>query len=91
MQGRRYPIVGNVCMDQMMVNIGLDEAYCGDEVVLIGTSGDVHVTINDLVDCYGGSAYEFMVLLNSRIARRYQPVAEISYFVTRKLELPVQW
>ena len=88
MHGKKYPLVGNICMDQMMVNIGSDAAYCGDEVVLIGTSGDLEITINDLVDCYGGSAYEFMVLLNSRIARRYQPAAEISYFVTRKLESP---
>ncbi|MBP6869445.1 alanine racemase [Candidatus Babeliales bacterium] len=74
--GKKHPLVGNICMDQMMVNIGDSEAFCGDEVVLIGKSGDQQITINDLVDCYGGSAYEFMVLLNSRIARRYQPCSE---------------
>ena len=72
MHGKKYQLIGNICMDQMMVNIHPDSAYCGDEVVLIGKSGDLRITINDLVDCYGGSAYEFMVLLNSRIARRYQ-------------------
>lgn len=71
-KGQRYPIVGNICMDQMMVNIGSDTAYCGDDIVLVGTSGNLQITINDLVDCYGGSAYEFMVLLNSRIARIYR-------------------
>jgi alanine racemase len=74
-------------MDQMMVNIGQDEAYCGDEVVLIGQSGHVHVTINDLVDCYGGSAYEFMVLLNSRIARRYQLESEIPLKVSQVFDI----
>ena len=77
MQGRRYPIVGNVCMDQMMVNIGSAQAYCGDEVVLIGKSGDMEITINNLVDLYGGSPYEFLVLLNSRIARRYTDNSEL--------------
>jgi len=72
MGGKKYRLIGNICMDQMMVDIGNDSAYCGDEVVLIGKSGDVQITINDLVDSYGGSAYECMVLLNSRIARRYQ-------------------
>ena len=72
MRGKKYPLIGNICMDQMMVDIGGDEAYCGDEVVLIGKSGDLQITINDLVNCYGGSTYEFIVLLNSRIARRYQ-------------------
>lgn len=72
MKGKQYPIVGNICMDQMMVNIGWDEAFCGDEVVLIGSSANKTITINNLVDCYGGSAYEYMVLLNNRITRKYQ-------------------
>ena len=71
MQGKKYPIIGNICMDQMMVNIGNAQAYCGDEVVLIGTSGGQEITINSLVDLYGGSPYEFLVLLNSRIIKRY--------------------
>lgn len=70
-QGKKYAIIGNVCMDQMMVNIGNDQAYCGDEVVLIGKSGDQEITINSLVDLYGGSPYEFLVLLNSRISKQY--------------------
>ncbi|AXK60886.1 alanine racemase [Candidatus Chromulinivorax destructor] len=71
MQGIKHPIIGNICMDQMMINIGNHQAYCGDEVVLIGTSGDQEITINSLVDLYGGSPYEFLVLLNSRISKQY--------------------
>ena len=74
--GKKYPIIGNVCMDQMMVNIGSGQAYCGDEVVIIGKSGDMEITINNLVDLYGGSPYEFLVLLNSRIAKRYATSSE---------------
>jgi len=76
MQGKKYPIIGNVCMDQMMVDIGSDQAYCGDEVVIIGKSGDMEITINDLADLYDGSPYEFLVLLNSRIVKRYTTVSE---------------
>ena len=36
MRGKRYPVVGRVCMDQIMVNIEWDSAYNGDEVVLLG-------------------------------------------------------
>jgi len=78
MNGKKYQIVGNVCMDQMMVNIRFDQAYCGDEVVLIGKSGDAEITINNLVDLYAGSPYEFLVLLNSRITKRYVVCAELS-------------
>lgn len=76
MQGKKHLIIGNVCMDQMMVSIGSDSAYCGDEVVLIGTSGNQEITINNLVDLYGGSPYEFLVLLNSRIVKRYAHLAQ---------------
>lgn len=72
MQGKKYPIVGNICMDQMMVAIGRDQAYCGDEVVLIGKSGNEHITMNDLAHWYAGSVYELMVLLKSRVPRQYR-------------------
>ena len=39
-RGKRYPVVGRICMDQMMVYIGWDTAYNGDEVVLLGEDGD---------------------------------------------------
>jgi alanine racemase len=71
----------------MMVNIGTDNAYCGDEVVLIGQSGNVQLTINELAELYGGSAYEFLVLLNSRIARQYLPVMQNSSMLNRYNDL----
>lgn len=71
MQGKQYPIVGTICMDQMMINIGSDEAYCGDEVVLIGRSSEnKEITVNELVDLYEGSPYEFLVSLNSRMNKK---------------------
>ena len=72
LRGDKYPIVGNICMDQTMVNIGSGEAYNGDEVTLIGRSDNQEITVNDLVDCYDGSPYEILVLLNKRIPRYYQ-------------------
>ena len=43
-RGHRYPIVGRVCMDQFMVDIGQDSAWNEDEVVLIGAQGDDAIT-----------------------------------------------
>lgn len=34
--GKKFPQVGRICMDQFMVNVGQDEAVAGDEVVLLG-------------------------------------------------------
>lgn len=71
LQGNKYPIIGNICMDQLMVDIGSGQAYTGDPAVLIGKSGNQEITINDLADSYGGSPYEMLVVLNSRIPRQY--------------------
>lgn len=69
--GNIFPIVGNICMDQMMIDIGNCSAFNGQEVTLIGKSGDREITINQIADLYGGSPYEFLVLINERIEREY--------------------
>src|SRR3989339_295688 len=58
--GRRYPIVGRVCMDQFMVNIEWDSAYNGDEVVLIGKQGNEEISVDDLAQKSGTIAYEIL-------------------------------
>src|SRR5204862_3218043 len=46
--GKRFPVVGRICMDQIMVAIGWDSAYNGDEVVLIGESGGAAICVEEL-------------------------------------------
>ena len=70
--GRRRPIVGGVCMDQFMVDIGADgEAHNGDEVVLMGSQGDESITAVDLARWAGTIPYEVLTNINTRVARRY--------------------
>ena len=70
--GHRRPIVGGVCMDQLMVDIGPDgEAYNGDEVVLIGSQGDSSISAADLAGWAGTIPYEILTNINTRVARRY--------------------
>src|SRR6185295_10664856 len=47
-RGKRYPVVGRICMDQVMVSIGWDSAWNGDEAVLLGGSGEAAITIEEL-------------------------------------------
>jgi alanine racemase len=69
-RGRRCPIVGKVCMDQMMVDISpTGEAYNGDEVVLIGQQGNSAVTVEDLATAIDTTPHEILVSLNQRIPR----------------------
>ncbi len=46
-RGRRYPVVGRICMDQMIVNCGDEKVEEGEEVVLIGSESDGDPTIHE--------------------------------------------
>ncbi len=70
-RGRRYPQVGRICMDQMMVNIGWETAYNGDEVMLIGEQGQERITVEDLAAWAGTIPYEVLTNINTRVPRVY--------------------
>lgn len=70
-RGNRYPIVGTICMDQLMVNIGWDSAYNGDEVVLIGNQGDSVISVEVLAEESNTIPYTILTGLNDRIPRIY--------------------
>jgi alanine racemase len=71
--GKRYPIVGRICMDQFMVNIEQDSVYNNDEVTLIGSQGSETITLDELAAHQpDGNAREIMTLLSARIPRSYK-------------------
>lgn len=70
-RGQRYPVVGRICMDQMMVNIEWNSAYNGDEVILLGRHGDSQITVEDLAGWAGTIPYEILTNINTRVPRRY--------------------
>jgi alanine racemase len=70
-RGRKYPVVGRVCMDQIMVNIEWETAYNGDVVTLLGSDGDELITCEHLAEWAGTIPYEVLTNLNTRIPRVY--------------------
>ena len=70
-RGKKYPQVGRICMDQMMVNIESDSAFNGDEVILVGESNDESITAQDLADWAGTIPYEILTNINTRVPRVY--------------------
>jgi len=65
------PVVGRVCMDQLMVDVtGLD-VEIGDEIVLIGKSGDKIITLNEVGANIGGIASTALCMINRRLPRVY--------------------
>lgn len=71
LRGKRYPQVGRICMDQMMVNIEQDSAYNGDEVILLGEANGERITAEDLADWAGTIPYEILTNINTRVPRLY--------------------
>jgi alanine racemase len=70
-RGKKYPVVGRVCMDQIMVNIEWETAYNGDEVVLLGAAGDQTITCEDVAGWAGTIPYEVLTNINTRVPRLY--------------------
>jgi alanine racemase len=71
-RGRRYPQVGAVCMDQIMIDIESDSAFNGDETTLIGADGAERITVEDLAGWAGTVPYEILTAINTRVPRVYR-------------------
>ena len=71
-RGQRKPIIGRICMDQFMVDLGPQgTAYNEDEVVLIGRQGDEAITVEAVAEAAGTIPWEILTRLNERIPREY--------------------
>lgn len=70
-RGKRHPIVGNVCMDQIMVDVGGDETYVGEEVVLIGRQKNEEITLEEIAEWCDTISYEILCGFNDRLPRFY--------------------
>ncbi len=71
-RGQKAPILGRVCMDQMMVDVTqIRDVSEGDEAVLIGTSGDLSISAEELGDLSGRFNYELVCDISPRVPRIY--------------------
>ncbi len=72
LHGKRAPILGRVCMDQMMVDVtDIPETAIGDTVTLIGTDGAETITTEAIAEAAGSFNYEFVCGISRRVCRRY--------------------
>jgi alanine racemase len=70
-RGARRPVVGRICMDQVMVDIGWTSAFNGDEVVLLGAQGGTEIRIEELARWAGTIPHEVLTSINTRVPRVY--------------------
>jgi alanine racemase len=71
-RGKRVAIIGNVCMDQCMVNLDeIPDAAIGDEVSIIGKQMGAEISATDIANCWGTINYEVLCGLAARMPRYY--------------------
>lgn len=68
--GKKADIVGRICMDQLMVDVtGIKGVSYGDEVILIGKSGDSEILAADLANSIDTISNELLSQLGNRLGR----------------------
>jgi alanine racemase len=70
--GEFYPLVGTVCMDMIMVNLG-SELHCktGDEVIFYGEDGDRRISISEVAEKLNTIPYEVTCNVSARVPRKH--------------------
>lgn len=70
--GIKCPVVGNICMDQCMVDVSaVPDVKIGDEVVILGKQGDQEISADDLAAINGTINYEITCCFDLRIPKVY--------------------
>ena len=71
-RGKKAPILGRICMDQMMVDVtNIPDIDINDKVVLVGRDGDEVITMEQIAEAAGSFNYEFICGISRRVPRIY--------------------
>ncbi|MBX2992325.1 MAG: alanine racemase [Bacteroidetes bacterium] len=69
-RGKRYPVVGTICMDHCMIDVGTSgEVRLGDEVTLLGGTGDEWISAWSIAEQLGTIPYEVTCMVSARVPR----------------------
>jgi len=71
-RGKRYPMVGTVTMDYIMVDVGNDPIQPGDEVILWGESSQGTIQVIEVAEKIGTIPYELTCGVSKRVKRVYR-------------------
>ncbi|HTP12489.1 MAG TPA: alanine racemase [Bacteroidota bacterium] len=69
--GRRFPVVGTICMDMIMVDVGDADVAVGDEAILMGRQNGQEITCWDIAERVGTIPYEILCGISARVPRIY--------------------
>lgn len=71
-KGKRAPIIGRICMDQMMVDVSDIDVQVDDEVVLLGADGNNSFNADEMANMLGTIGYEVICDIGRRVQRVYK-------------------
>ncbi len=88
--GKKAPVLGRVCMDQLMVDVTfIPEAKESDTVTLIGKDGDEVITMESLSDLSDHLNYELVCDIGKRVPRLFVKDGEYVYQKDYFKDVPV--
>ena len=77
--GMFAPVVGTICMDQCMIDVtDVGDVKVGDEVILMGSCGNIKFDAEDIAEILGTISYEVTCMISKRIPRVYVKNGEIT-------------
>ena len=80
--GQKAPILGRICMDQMMVDVtDIPDVAVGDKVVLVGADGENVITMEEIAAAADTFNYEFVCGISRRVPRYYCKNGEVVHQV----------
>ena len=86
-RGKRAPILGRVCMDQMMVDVTeIPDVTLNDTVTLVGRDGDETITMEGIAAAADSFNYEFVCGISRRVPRIYCQDGKIVHSVRYLLD-----
>jgi alanine racemase len=76
--GKFAPVVGNICMDQCMIDVTeIEDVKVGDEVILMGSDGNVKFDAEDIAKILGTIENEVLCMISKRVPRVYTHNGEV--------------
>jgi len=71
-RGKRAPILGRVCMDQLMVDVtDIPGVALNDRVTLVGRNGNEEITMEQMAEALDTINYEIVCGISRRVPRVY--------------------
>ena len=71
-RGKKAPILGRICMDQLMVDVtDIPDTAVNDKVVLVGSYGSETITMEEIAAAADSFNYEFVCGISRRVPRIY--------------------